>query len=71
MVKTFVIIIVIAIAFILISVNPVQAKNEDDESLVGILRSIIDVIRNFISNLLSGKTVDKNTRPRGQKWLSF
>lgn len=71
MVKTFVVIIVIAIAFILIAENPVQAKNENDESLVGIMRSIIDVIRNFIDNLLSGKTVDKNLKPRGQKWLSF
>lgn len=71
MVKTFVIIIVIAIAFILISENSVQAQREDDESYVGILRSIIDVIRNFINNLLSGKTVDKNPRPRSQKWLSF
>lgn len=71
MVKTFVIIIVIAIAFILISENPVQAERQDEESLVGIMRSIIDIIRNFMDNLLSGKTVDKNSRPRSQRWLSF
>lgn len=72
MVKTFLIISVIAIAFILITVDPVQADCDNSEdSLSGIVSSIIDMVRNFLDNILGGKTVDKNPKPRSQKWISF
>lgn len=69
MVKTFIIISVLALALILISENPVKAYEEPESSLSEILRSIIDIIRNFIDNILTGKTVDKNQRPRNGRWF--
>lgn len=72
MVKTFFIISVIVIAFILISEKPVLAHRDPEPgSLSEIMRSIIDIIRNFLDNILTGKTVDKNRRPGHGKWFNF
>lgn len=56
----------------LFTVNPVQADcDTPEDSLGGIVSSIIDIVRNFLNNILGGKTVDKNPRPRSQKWINF